>query len=180
MQFGSLYRWLRACIFVAAMGICTLASTAQAFDARHYKIEAAFLYNFLNYITWPGYNAPEELKEPIICLENDDAMASYLGYVQQKMQEQRTLHIRTVTEGKALDGCHMIFLRRPIAKSYMLRYLQSGILVITEPDDPLDRGGVIELGSEDERLTVSIDNSLLSQHGFRVSSRLLNLAEQVR
>ncbi len=173
------YLRFMASLCATAFLFCALAPIAQAEPPRHYKIEAAFLYNFLNYITWPGYSSPEALVQPTICLEENDAMVSYLTYVQRKMAAKRPFQIRQVRNSE-FSGCHMVFLRYGISAARLRGYLSKHTLVVNETSDPLERGGLIELAMEDERLTMNIDKSTLTKHGFQVSSRLLDLAEQVR
>ena len=157
-----------------------LAGPVIAEEARYYKIEAAFLYNFFNYITWPGYTSPEALTQPTVCLDGNDPVAPYLGYIQQKMAGKRGLLIRKLHEGEAMTGCHMFFLRRNITPAMTQEAFRTHTLIVSELDDPLDRGGVIALAKEDERILMDINQSLLTENGFQISSRLLDLAQKVR
>ncbi len=45
---------------LAALALCLLApalTRADETEDRQYKVEAVFLYNFFNYITWPGHSS---------------------------------------------------------------------------------------------------------------------------
>jgi hypothetical protein len=165
---------------ICALGLLLYLPPAQAEEARYYKIEAAFLYNFFNYITWPGYASPEALMQPTICLDGNDPVEPYLAYIQQKMISQHRLHVHTLHEGDSFEGCNMLFLRGTMSEDRLRDALKNHTLIVTGPDDPVDRGGMIQLTKEDERLVMDIDQSLLIQGGFKVSSRLLDLAEQIR
>ena len=52
-MIGSGYK--KACLLILATGafLCAFSPSARA-NERQYKIEAAFLYNFFNYITCPS------------------------------------------------------------------------------------------------------------------------------
>lgn len=146
-------------------------------ENRKYKIEAAYLYSFFNYITWPGYNAPQELPEPVICVYGEDPILSYLEYVRIKMSTEREFTVRSVIEETETIGCHIFFIRHSIPSS-ILASLPKSTLTVLKPDDPLDRGGMVELSEDGERIAIKINHSQLEQKDFHVSSRLLDLARR--
>lgn len=158
---------------LAALCLATTPATAQE---RQYKVEAAFLYSFFNYITWPGYDTPQALKKPVICVYGDDPILPYLKYVSNKVAAERSLTLRTVSHSTA-DGCNLLFMRHRLPE---LGNIDATTLTVFKPDDPLDRGGLIELTQEAQRISFKIDQSGLERQGFLVSSRLLELAKRVR
>ena len=146
---------------------------------RLYKIEAAFLYNFFNYITWPGYDSPQALREPIICVYEQDPILPYLEYVRGKIANERVLTLRVVNEDNIGSGCHILFMRHRVPYR-ILSSLSQDTLTVLKPDDPLDRGGMIELSEDGERLEIRINQQQLEQKHFQVSSRLLDLVQRVK
>jgi len=148
-------------------------------DDRQYKIEAAYLYSFFNYITWPGYGSPRELKSPVICISGADPIISYLEYIRLKMASERSLTIRAVSDESNSAGCHTLFVRHRISPR-ISSIVSNETLVVFKPDDPLDRGGMIELAEDGDRIAIKIDQETIEQRGFEVSSRLLDLARSVR
>jgi hypothetical protein len=170
---------LRMVAAVLAAMFTLLPFALHAEDERQYKIEAAFLYNFFNYITWPDYTSPQALKQPVICLYNDDPVLTYLTYVQQKMAAERPLTIRTVQDGESLEGCHMLFSRNNRDDTLPQNGLPASLLTVSDRQGSIKNGEMIEVSQEDERMVMKINQSLLAQKGFQVSSRLLSLAEKV-
>jgi len=170
----------KACLLLlaATMPLCGFSSGAPAQD-RQYKIEAAFLYSFFNYITWPDYATPQALEKPAICVYNDDPLLPYLTYISGKMAAERQLTVRSVNDEESVSGCHMLFMRHRISPR-MLAAVPASTLTVFKPDDPLDRGGMVELSEDEERITIKINQSQLEQSGFHVSSRLLNLAQSIK
>lgn len=151
-----------------------IPGAGYAQPSRQYKLEAAFLYNFFNYITWPGYDSPEALENPIICIERDDPIGPYLRYIKQHIQGERSLGIRNLGDGESAAGCHLLFRRYPLRSQHEL---SKNTLTVYESDNDLVREGMIELAPEEERMVMVIYNSVMSARGFKVSSRLLDLAE---
>lgn len=166
-------------IFMLAAGASLYSVSCFAIaNERQYKVESAYLYSFFNYITWPSYESPQKLHEPVICVAGSDPILPYLNYISQKMKEERALTIRNLDD-EAATGCHMLFVRHRIS-SRILNAIPKDTLIVLKPDDPLDRGGMIELAEDGDRIAIRIDQSQLEQHGFQVSSRLLGLAQGVK
>lgn len=163
-------------ILIVSILCCLLPNPLMA-EERQYKIEAAYLYNFFNYITWPGYTSPQELQQPVICVHTNDPILPYLHYIRSKIANERKLTIRSVTEGQNAVGCHILFMRHRVTQKILL---PDDTLTVFKPDDPLDRGGMIELSEDGERITIKIHQSLLERGNFAVSSRLLDLAQRAK
>ena len=160
---------------LGSMILCGFSFPALA-EERQYKVEAAFLYSFFNYITWPRYSTPQELQEPVICVNVDDPIIPYLDYIRAKVGGERTLTVRTIADEEIPKGCNIFFMRHRIS-SRILASLPSTTLMVLKPDDPLDQGGMIELSQDGERIAIKINQPQLEQNGFRISSRLLELAQ---
>lgn len=163
-------------MLVISMSVCIFSFAARAED-RQYKIEAALLYSFFNYITWPGYSTPHELREPVICVYDKDPLLPYLDYIRNKRAAERTLTLRSIPDQDAAAGCHIFFIRHHISPR-ILASLPGSTLTILKPDDPLDRGGMIELSEEGEHISIKINQSQLEENGFLASSRLLALTRK--
>lgn len=173
---------MRAAVTMALIALTCMASTASAATERQYKLEAAFLYNFFNYINWPGYSAPQGLTEPVVCVEGNDPVIRYLEYVQQKLTD-RQLHIRNTEDTRSAEGCHILFIRSAAGREMAQRArsaLESHTVVVATAMDLLDYGGTITITPSGERMAVEINQTLLQRHGFQVSSRLLELARRVK
>ncbi|MBN8531294.1 MAG: YfiR family protein [Alphaproteobacteria bacterium] len=167
-------------LLMLAMGACLcLLSTSVQSAERRYKVEAALLYSFFNYITWPGYDTPQALHDPVICVYGQDPILGYLDYVRLKIASERKLSVRTVLDNEGLAGCHILFLRHRLPYRLM-ESLPRETLTVFKPDDPLDRGGMIELAQDMERIAIRVNQSQLERQGFQTSSRLLELAQKVR
>lgn len=169
--------WITFCgrIVIVVMVVYGFSTSAFA-EERRYKIEAAYLYSFFNYITWPGYSSAQSLEKPVICVDGNDPIVSYLDYVRAKMANERTLTIRVIEGDEKAAGCHMLFVRHRMYAN--LGAIPNDTLVVFKPDDPLDRGGMIELSEDGERMVIKINQMQLDRNGFHISSRLLELAQR--
>lgn len=172
----------KACrMLIGAIVAISAFSPAYA-EERQYKIESAFLYSFFNYVTWPGYASPQQLQHSVICVYGDDPILPYLEYIRGKIASERTLTLRSVAESEEKDtytGCHILFIRHRLSP-HLLDLIAKDTLVVFKPDDPLDRGGMIELAEDGERIIIKINQPMLEENGFQVSSRLLDLVQKVK
>ncbi len=167
---------LLAALWLAA-SLAPLPSRAET-DERQYKLEAVFLYNFFNYITWPGLGTPGDLSSATICIYGNDPLTPYLHYVQEKMTGERKLTIRELHAGQSSAGCNLLFDRTgsPVRSAEG----QTPTLTVSDEAHYLQHGGMIALSRDGDRMAMDINNTLLTQQGFQVSSRLLKLAQEVR
>lgn len=173
------------CAIAVGVTLCFYTSSPAnaAGDVRQYKIEAAFLYNFFNYITWPGQTSPETLKQAHICLAADDPMQPYLEYVTHKKLLERTIIIQQVEYNSDLEGCHILFLRnvnKEAVSPLLVIAEEKGILLVSEKDGFVDEGGMIGLVPQEQRVALDMHLTNMKLAGLQVSSRLLNLARKVR
>lgn len=158
-------------------GIAVASDFSPAFsEERQYKIEAAYLYSFFNYITWPGYSSPQEMKAPVICVYGNDPILPYLYYVRNKTSQERDLTVQAISDAKSPENCNLIFMRHRLLQLAV----PDNVLTVFKPDDPLDRGGMIELSEDGERIVIKINQAQLDKNGFTISSRLLDLTQKMR
>jgi len=157
-----------------------LFSYAAIAEDRQYKLEAAFLYNFFNYIAWPGYHTPEDLKHATICIESNDPLQPYLEYIKEKKLGQRTFKIIPLSADSDIKNCQIFFVRSTSQLTEMhSSALAKGVLLVSDAPDFVENGGMIGLSPEGERMAIEINNTGLKQADFNVSSLLLNLARKV-
>ncbi|MCH2548204.1 MAG: YfiR family protein, partial [Alphaproteobacteria bacterium] len=88
-----------------------LCGQAAAETERQYKVEAAFLYNFLNYVTWPGQQTSSTKTEAKICLYDGDVLLPYLNYIAVRKLDEIKLSIQPLPLQAAPSNCDVIYFR---------------------------------------------------------------------
>lgn len=171
---GYFAHYASAIIMLLATWIWAADSHASA---RQYKIEAAFLYNFFNYITWPDQNSPETLEEPVICTFPGDPIIPYLAYVQEKSKDTRPLQVREMKAGD-MNGCHLLYTRHLLDAPLEKQAWKQGVLLVSSEEE-LQSDVMIGLLQKDQRIIMRIHHQRMLDAGFTVSSRLLSLAETI-
>lgn len=161
-------------------------SDAEPVHPRH-EVEAAFLAHFARYVTWPdaAFRTP---REPfVIGVLGDDHVAADL---QRILPRQKPVHGRTIALARShtaqdLTHCHIVFIgavestRVPQHLAAFAR-VGSRALTVGETEDFLEAGGAIRFVVEGSKVRFEINVRAADQAGLTISSKLLNLARNIR
>jgi len=182
-------KWRTHLLATALWACCTalVASPAIAADdaaALERTVKAAFVYKFLSYVEWPaGAFARPDAPIVIGVYGADDIGSELSQVVPGRTIADRPLEVRRVKEADPLTGLHVLFIGR--AESNRIRELaqvarQNSILVISESDNALDSGSIINLVLADGRVRFEVALDAAEKSGLKLSSRMLALARVVR
>lgn len=165
-----------------AMASVAAPSAAQA-SPNEAQVKAAFLYNFLKFVEWPDsvlWGARDSLIVGIVGGgPTADAAATLLA---GKSVNGRGIAIRRLGVDDTFLGVHALF----IGKSDTTRTRRAlgavsalAILSIGESADFAERGGVIGLRVEANKIRFDINTRAATTAGLHISSKLLALARIV-
>lgn len=182
-------RWWRCWRGVAALACVVGAALAPAHaqnlpSVTERGVKAAFVYKFLGYVEWPA-SAFAQADTPIVVgvLGADDIASELADAVRGRAVGNRGIEVRRLRPGDPLTGLHVLFIGASerarlavLAKAALAR----NILVITESDDALDQGSVINLILVDGRVRFEVSLDSAERAGLKVSSRMLAVAHLVR
>lgn len=180
--------WLLAtlCAFASLTLLAGPVATAHpASDSTHQlerSVKAAFLYKFLSYTEFPASAFADAAAPVVIGLVGADAMAAELSrIVAGRTVGTRPIAVRTLKEGEAPAGVHLLFLGAPATASAgkLLKAAQQPMLVVTEADNGLAHGSMINFRIIDQRVRFDVSLDAVDKHNIKLSSRLLTVANQV-
>lgn len=186
-----LLAWCRSWHTVAAMawavGVALAPAHAHAQSAptvTERGVKAAFVYKFLGYVEWPA-SAFAQADSPVVVgvMGADDLAAELADAVRGRTVGTRAVEVRRLRPGEALTGLHALFVgasERGRLASIARPALGRGILVITESEDALDQGSVINLVVIDGRVRFEVSLEAAERAGLKLSSRMLAVAHLVR
>lgn len=148
------------------------------------SVKAAFLYKFLGYVEFPPAAAGDAGAPFTVGVAGADDIAAELARITAgRSVDGRGVVVRVVREGDALAGVQLLFIGgtetpRPL---HLLRAAQQlGILTVTEADNGLQQGSVINFRVVDERVRFEVSLEAAAKGGLKLSSRLLAVAYHVR
>lgn len=173
--------WRKAALslLLAALALASSAAFAQA--PSEYDLKAAFVYQFLSYVTWPerklradgrlliGVVGAPELAENLAVLAREQTPAA-------RMIEVRTL----MPDGDARD-LNVLFVAaeyQDAAAALLQAAALDAVLTITE-GDPRPAGSIINFEIIDSKVRFDVALNLARQGGMDISARLLQVALRI-
>jgi hypothetical protein len=164
------------------MQCCTGAWAQAPAVARESAVKAAFLYKFAAFVEWPTgtFQRPDD---PIVLgVAGNDAVAADLEQVVAgRMMEGRPVAVRRLRDGEPVPALHVLMIGQ--AADQRVRSLSAAtpgpVLVVTEQDNGLRLGGVLNFVTEGGRVRFSASLPAADARSLRLSARLLAVAQAV-
>lgn len=188
--------WFRQALSACLLAFLLLAlfsgSTAAEeieIQAQQNKLRAAYLYHFLQLVKWPGEDSGTTESTFTICIVGKDPFGDILEVVAKKKARGRDIAIRRLTETHQFDHCHILYISHSLNTqvSEILKATEAqNVLTVSNNKDFAARGGMIgfvTVAEESEggsRVRFEINLAAARKHGFKINSKLLELATHVR
>jgi hypothetical protein len=148
-----------------------------------YQVKAAYLFNFLKFVEWPGDPLADTHGRWVIGIIGDNPFGDELTQiVSGKTVQGHELLVRRFQFGEDLHACHVLFISTSEKKRLpsMLATLNgTSVLTVADMDHFIESGGMIQFVMEEKRVRFAIDVGASSQARLKVSSKLLSLARTV-
>jgi hypothetical protein len=168
---------------LAALLLCAWVSAvawAQA-DVSQQQVEAAYLYKFGNYVTWPDKTFAAPDSPIVIGVADAGGLADELsGMVSGRVIGSRPLLVRRIRAGDSLAGVQILFVGSGAQDGGFFQSAHGHpILVVTEGKDGLALGGAVSFVVVDDRVRFDVSLDAVQQNGLKLSSQLLSVAHSV-
>ena len=175
--FGSSAVWLKLALLLLVLG-CPAAGTAQS--ASEYQIKAAFLYNAPKFVEWPA----EALTSTsfTIGVLGDDPFGTLLDQLAGRTIKGKKVVIRRLASLERAAECQVLFIatsEQRRLQAVLVRLRELPLLTVSDIDGFAFAGGMLELSMDRDRLTFIINNRQSKRQGFKISSQLLKLAQEI-
>jgi len=171
---------LRHLILLLAAMHWAFAVDAHAAVATEYEIKAAFIYNFSLYVQWPAADAEKPFT---VCVIGKDPFGDVLDEAMSgKRVTGRPVTVRRFSRLDEVLGCDMLFVASSEAGNLerIFKALHNvPVLTIGETKQFAERGGMIELTTEGNRVRFEINVNAIDRARLKASSQLLRLAKIV-
>lgn len=169
-----------ALLFALAPGV--VAQRPAPPVAGEYDVKAAFLYNFAEFVIWPGEG--EEVGGNLtLCVVGPDPFGPALERVLEgKAVRGRPIVMRRLGFVDEVGACDLVFVSESLARDpheLLAAARGRGILTIADSGDFARRGGAINLVDRGNRVAFEINPAAVKREGLQVSSKLLRLATLV-
>jgi hypothetical protein len=176
----------QAALFLTILFSTQLATApnVRAQDALpEYQVKAAYLFNFLKFVEYPGESFADPLAPIVIGVVGDDPFGNALPQVViGKTVQGRDLVIRMYRSGEDLRGAHILFIsasERRRLPMILTSLHGSSVLTVADTEGFLDAGGMIQFLTENGRVRFAINVDATGRAKLKMSSKLLSLAKVV-
>jgi len=170
-------------LFLLLAGAGALAIRPRGAQNREYDLKAAFVFNFVQFVTWPDSAFAEANSPYVIGILGENPFGSALeDMVRGEKVNGRPLEVRKVANTKEVEECHILFVSRSEAaglETVLWRVRAKPVLTVSEIDEFTERGGIIRLYNAGNKVRFQINAEEARAAGLRISSKLLRLAEVV-
>lgn len=165
----------------------TNAQDAEALKAA--KVKAAFLYNFIKFVEWPG-RSPATTQKATICIAGNHPFEGALDKLKEQLTGKIDLTIMMNTTASSLGDCHILFIGPGAADSIPEMVQQAkkqSVLTVSESNDFADKGGVIEMKTVEKNIGLFSSNKInlrinlkaAEASSLRINAQLLEIAAEV-
>lgn len=146
------------------------------------RVEAAFLRNFAQYVTWPASAFASATTPWCIGVLGKDALGDELErMLAGRTQSAREFRVLRAETPEALASCHIVFLgyKDPQRRRDALDLLKERpVLTVSEAPDFLHEGGIIRFQLRD-RLVMSVNLDRARAVSLSVQTPMLEVSEEV-
>jgi len=174
-------------LFLVALALFLVdphVAEAQVDTTREYQIKAAFLYNFVQFVKWPGTTFSSSDSPFYIGILGDDPFGSALSdTVAGESIDGHRLSVMRSPRIEELEGCQVIFICRSEGSNLdaILAHLKSKpILTVSELEGFAVKGGDIDFYLAGGKVRFEINPQSARQCGLKMSSQLLSLGKIVQ
>jgi hypothetical protein len=155
-------------------------SSAQS-QADEYRLKAAFLFHFAQFVEWPTEALGNADAPFVICIAGEDPFRGGLEEtVQGKLIDSRPVRIRHIKQVQEGQECRVLFIGKGEGVSPLTATLRNmPVLTVGESDDFLQKAGMIRFFVEDRKIRFEVNQEAAEAANLKISSRLLLLAKTV-
>ena len=164
----------------ACLGAAPASTQAQA---PEYRVKAAFVYKFGDYVEWPSEAFADPNSPLVIGVVGADSLADELARIASgRTVGGRPVAVRKLRYGEPLSGLHVIFLGQSTSKQLIAALGASkghAALTVTESADGLRLGSMINFVVESDKVRFDVALPSAEASRLKISSRLLAVARNV-
>jgi hypothetical protein len=173
----------RAKLLVTSLALLAVAAPhlSRAAAPNEYSLKSVFLYNFCRFIDWPD-SAFAGPNDPIVIgVLGDDPFGSLLEEaVRGETFRGRSIRLEHYRSPREVGRCHVLFVSAS-ETSHINEILGAvagrNIVTVGETEAFIERGGMISLVADRNRVRLLVNPNTLRAARLEVSSKLLRVAE---
>ncbi len=175
----SLWQPIRTTVLAGLLACVAGVSVARAETpsaANRADIQAAYLYRFLFFVTFPEQRDPA-----VFCTLDSEDMNKALGVFAAHAPDNRSFVVRDVGLDDDLRSCDMLFVGE-LSIDERIKFFQSvagaPVLTVCESRWFLKQGGMVRFLFVDDRVRFELNQDAAEAAGLKLSAQLLALSHR--
>lgn len=198
-------RWfrLRRCggwVLVLLASLCARPALGNDDLPSEYRIKAAYLYNLIKFVTWPGESTLNSSDPLILCVYGYNPFGSHLERLESRRVRNHPLDVRYIGERQSAASCNLLFIsrynatlppelepRKPASKKQAAANPPDTtpppaplpLLTVSDDADFLSHGGLIALVDAGNSIHLDINLTRARELGLQFSANLLEIARRL-
>ncbi len=154
--------------------------------AKEYQIKAVFLFNFVNFISWPDDAFTDKTELFIICVVGKDPFGIYLDFTTegQTTRDGRGLKIKRIKDNlQEIQSCHILFVsdsEQNNLNAIFEKTRNSAILTVSDIDNFVKKGGMVKFFNRSNKIRLGINPDAIKAARLIANANLLNLSQIIR
>ncbi|MGH7852323.1 MAG: YfiR family protein [Candidatus Binatia bacterium] len=159
--------------------------SAQVARPSEAELKAAFVYNFIKFTEWPAEEMANKSEPFVIGVLGKDPFGAVLDKtIEGESFQQRPIVVRRFSRmDESVGNSQVLFIGASEGSNLpaILKLLDGqAILTVSEIENFAQRGGVIKLAKESNKLVFEINVDAAKRAGLAMSVQLLRLAKIVK
>ena len=141
-----------------------------------YDLKAVYLYNVLNFTSWPNISA-EGLKT--ICIYGRSPIANSLQLIAKQQKLKPVMKFLPLADLKNAGECNIIYIARTQQKHLRMILEEINnrpILLVSDIEKFAYKGGMIGFVARPQRILLEVNLEEVNHAGIKLGSNLLELA----
>ena len=156
---------------------------AQPSMTAEYEVKAGFLYNFGKFVRWPQEELRDSTAPFLLCILGEDPFGRLIDQmVAGRSVQDRRLAVKRMNSAVEASRCHVLFISRS-ERANLDRILKTidgkSVLIVSEIDDFLERGGIINFRLDRKNVRFDINVAAAERRKLKISSQLLRHAMKI-
>jgi hypothetical protein len=161
-----------------------VAAGGIAEKPSEYQVKAVYLFNFAKFVQWPAGEPSGETDAFTVCILGEDPFGRTLDFTMagETIHGRRTA-TRRIERARDAEGCRIVFVSGSEERRLrsILEALEGlSILTVSDMDHFAERGGMIQLVMEKDRVRFEVNLTAATAVGLTMSSELLKVAREVK
>src|SRR5437867_3437041 len=160
-----------------------LVASAETPAPTMHQVEAAFLFNFAKFVTWPDDAFQLSGSSLIIGVLGEDPFGAVLEEtIRDKTVMGKKLAVKRFVRIQDAVNSHILFLSSSEESQLLplLKVLEKAtVLTVSDMEQFAERGGMVAFTVEDQKVRFNVNVEAVERAGLKMGSQLLKLARIV-